>query len=161
MLHRGVRRRANPSLERGDGQELGLIPLKIPSGGFGFGSVVTNPVATLAGRDRGLVRKQSGGLAVYDLPAGTQPFIIPGEGNRENRGRFSGDGTKVVQVMGRYDAKKNPSRVAVWDIAAARKLGEVELPGLGFPTAAVTPDGKTLITAGDDNSRRAGTPRSP
>ena len=51
-------------------------------------------------------------------------------------------------MIGSYDAKKESVRVAVWDIAAARKLGEVELPGIGFPTAAVTPDGKTLITAG-------------
>ncbi len=139
------------------GQELGPIPLKNPGGGFGFGGVVTNPVALSPDGTRGLVPdSSSAGLAVYDLPAGTQQFVIPNDANRESRGRFSADGTKIVQMMTSYETKKNPSRVAVWDIATAKKLGEVELPGLGQLSAALTPDGKTLITAGTKMDDKGG-----
>jgi WD40 repeat protein len=136
------------------GKELGAIKFRAP-GSVGFG---LPPAATLAPTGTRALTSEGGGLAIYDLPAGTQAFIIPGEGNRENRGTFSADGTKVVQVIGSYDAKKEPARVAVWDVAAARKLGEVELPGIGFPSAVVTPEGKTLITAGVRQLEEGGNP---
>jgi len=136
------------------GKELGAIKLK-PPGATGF---ALSPAAVLASTGVRALTNESGGLAIYDLPAGTQAFVIPGEGTRENRGTFCSNGTKVVQVLGTYDAKKTPSRVAVWDVAAARKLGEVELPGIGLPAAVVTPDGKRLITSGQRQTEDGGAP---
>jgi WD40 repeat protein len=36
----------------------------------------------------------------------------------------------------------------VWDVVAGKKLGEVTLPDVGDLSAALSPDGKTLVTAG-------------
>ena len=55
-----------------------------------------------------------------------------------------------------FDIKKNPARVAVWDLATAKKLGVVELPGITYPTAVLTPDGKTLIVAGVRQDEKTG-----
>jgi WD40 repeat protein len=126
------------------GMELGSIRLK-PPGAAGFG---LSPSATLAPTGARALVPESGGLAIYDLPAGTQAFVIPGDTVRESRGAFTADGAKVIQVLGSYDLKKNPARVVMWDVVAARKLGEIELPGFGFPQAVLTADGKTLVTAG-------------
>lgn len=130
------------------GKELGTVALKIPAGGFGSQVVVGSVSFSTDGTKALATETSNGGIAVYDVPAGTQQFVIPGDLNRENRGSFSGDGTKVVQLMTSYDAKKNPARVAVWDVVAARKLGEVELPGWNQVAASLSPDGKTLVTAG-------------
>ncbi|VTT97452.1 (myosin heavy-chain) kinase : Transcriptional regulator, XRE family OS=Streptomyces iranensis GN=SIRAN5266 PE=4 SV=1: PQQ_2: WD40 [Gemmataceae bacterium] len=127
------------------GKELGTLPLKTPQTGYGSG-VVTGTVYLTADGTRALAN-DGNGLAVYDLPAGTQQFVIPTDYNRENRAVFTPDGAKVVQLVSSYDAKKNPSRVVVWDVAAAKKLGEVDLPGLTQVQAALSPDGKTLVTA--------------
>lgn len=128
------------------GKELGSLALKNPEGGYGpglvSGMIVLSPDGTRA------LAYEGNGTAIYDLPSGTQQYVIPGDFNRENRSSFSSDGSKVVQLMTSYDVKKNPARVAVWDVAAAKKLGEVELPGLLQVNAALSPDGKTIVTAG-------------
>jgi WD40 repeat protein len=146
----GVILRWNPAT----GQELGPLALKLP-GGFGTGVATGSAVLSPDGT-RAVVPDGSAGLALYDLPAGTQQYVIPGDFNRESRGVFSADGTKVVQVMTSYDAKKNPARVAVWDVVAAKKLGEVELPGTAYLSAAITPDGKTLVTGGTKSDDKGG-----
>ncbi len=128
------------------GKELGSLPLKNPEGGYGpglvSGMVVLTPDGTRA------LASEGNGIAIYDLPSGTQQYVIPGDLNRENRGSFSSDGSKVVQLMTSYDAKKNPARVALWDVAGAKKLGEFELPELVQVNATLSPDGKTIVTAG-------------
>jgi WD40 repeat protein len=126
------------------GKELGAIALKSP----GASGVSYAPAATLSVDGTRALVSESGGLSVFDLPSGTQAFAIPGDVSRESRGAFSADGSRIVQVLGSYDVKKVPARVIVWDVAAARKLGAIELPGTAFPLAVVTPDAKTLITSG-------------
>jgi len=139
------------------GKELGTLALKYPGGGFAAGGPVGGPVTLSADGTRALAADSiSRGLGVYDLPAGTQQFVIPGDFNLESRGTFSADGTRVVQVMTSYDPKKSPARVAVWDAAAGKKLGEVELPGVGFLSAAVSPDGKSLVTAAVRRDEKGG-----
>ena len=68
--------------EASTGKELGAIKLK------GRARRVSASRRRPRSRrpERGLTR-ESGGLAVYDLPAGMQAFIIPGEGNRETAAR--------------------------------------------------------------------------
>ncbi len=127
------------------GKELGSLSLKIPAGGYG--NVVTGQIILSADGTRALAHDGSG-LAVYDLPAGTQQYVIPGDYNRDNQGSFSSDSNKVVQVMSSYDVKKNPARVAVWDVVTTKKLVEIELPGWNQVSASLTPDGKTLVTMG-------------
>jgi WD40 repeat protein len=128
-------------------KELGSLALKLPGTLYGS-SVVATSVTLSADGSRALASDTTGGTAVYDLPSGSQQFVIPGDNNRDSRGSFTADGSKVVQVLASYDGKKNPGRALVWDIASAKKLGGVELPGMGQLTAALSPDGKTLITAG-------------
>ncbi len=139
----GVILRCDPTT----GKELGTIPLRVPGGGFGPG-VVTASVALAPDGTRALAAEGSGGLGIYDLPAGTQQFVIPGDPNRNNRGAFTSDGARLVQTMTSFDPKKFPARVAVWDLATGRKLGEVEVPGVASVAAALSPDAKSLITAG-------------
>ncbi|MCE9562709.1 MAG: hypothetical protein K8U57_11740 [Planctomycetes bacterium] len=128
------------------GKELGSLTLKMPAGGYGSG-VVTGAIVLSPDGTRALAY-DGNGIAVYDLPAGTQQYVIPGDFNRNNEAKFSGDGSKVVQVMSSYDAKKNPTRIAVWDVVTTKKLGEIELPGLNQVNASLSPDGKSLVTIG-------------
>ena len=44
----------------------------------------------------------------------------------------------------------------MWDVAAAKKLGEVELPEIGYPSAVLAADGKTLIVAGVRQNDKTG-----
>ena len=125
------------------GKELGSLSLKGPAVSFGPAVVALSPDGT-----RALSYEGGGALGVYDLPGCTQQFVIPGDPNRGSRGAFTADGSKVVQMLSSYDTKTTPARAVVWDIASAKKLGEVELPGVGELTAALSPDGKTLVTAG-------------
>lgn len=138
------------------GKELGSLALRIPGGGFGSG-VVNTPVTLSADGTRALASDGSGGIGVFDLPAGTQQFAIPGDSNRESRGSFSADGAKVVQVLTSFDPKYVP-RAAVWDVATGRKLAEVSLPGLTQVGAGLAPDGKTLVTVGvrQDDAKKGG-----
>jgi len=129
------------------GKELGTSTLKPPSGGYGYGPL-SNPITLSPDGTRALASDSGGGIGVYDLPAGTQQFVLPGDTNRDSRGAFTPDSTKILQTMSSYDVKKNPTRATAWDIAGAKKLIEVELPGLTSVAAAFSPDAKTLITAG-------------
>jgi WD40 repeat protein len=138
------------------GKELGAIPLRIPGGGFGAG-LVGGPVTLSADGTRALASDGSGGLGVFDLPAGSQPFAIPGDSGREARGGFSADGTKVIQVLTSFDPKNVP-RVAVWDVASGKKLAEVQLPGLTQVGAGLSPDGKSLVTVGVRQDDKKGGP---
>lgn len=135
--------------EAAGGKELGTVALKPPSGPFGPAAVVTSAVTLSPDGTRALANEGfAGGIGVYDLPSGVQLFVIPGDATRQSTGAFTPDGTKVVQVLASYDAKKNPTLVAVWDLAAGKKLGEVEVPGFTTVSASVTPDGKSLVTGG-------------
>lgn len=128
------------------GKELGSVPLRVPGGGFGSG-LVTTAVALSPDGTRALAPDGSGGLGVYELPSGTQQFVIPGEQNREGRGAFTPDGTKVIQVLTSFDPKNTP-RAAVWEVASGRRLVQVDLPGFTQAAAALSADGKTLVTTG-------------
>jgi WD40 repeat protein len=130
------------------GMQLGSQGLKLPAGGFSGTGMVVGPIALSVDGTKALASEGSGGIAVYDLPAGTQQFVIPGDINRDNRGVLTNDGTRVIQFMTSYDVKKHPARIAVWDVIAAKKLGQVELPGWTQPAASLSPDGKTLVVAG-------------
>jgi WD40 repeat protein len=138
------------------GRELGTLQLKVPGGGFGAG-VVTLPVTLSPDGSRGLASDSSGGIGVYDLPAGNQQFVIPGDPSRQSTGSFSPDGGKVVQILSSFDTMATPPRVAVWDVAVGTKLGDVELAGLANVSAAVTPNGKALVAAGIRQQEKGGT----
>src|SRR5262249_13168482 len=62
------------------GKELGSLALRIPGGGFGP-VTVSGPVTLSTDGTRALGFDGSGGLGVFDLPAGTQQFTIPGDNN--------------------------------------------------------------------------------
>ncbi|MBA4066881.1 MAG: hypothetical protein C0501_24875 [Isosphaera sp.] len=128
-----------------NGKELGAVGLKVPGSSYGSG-FVTGPVTLSPDGTRALA-SDGNGVGLYDLPAGTQQFVIPGSPDRGNTVTFAPDGARLVQVQTALDSSKFPARVAVWDAASARRLGGVELPGAPVVAAAVSPDGKTLFTA--------------
>jgi WD40 repeat protein len=123
------------------GKELGALALKGSAVGYTSTLAALSPDGT-----RALGYEGGSALGVYDLPAGTQQFVLPGDLNRNSRGAFTADGTKVVQVLPAFDPKAAPSRVDVWDVATAKKLGAVEVPDTRELNAALSPDGKTLAT---------------
>lgn len=139
------------------GKQLETTFMKSPFGGI-TPNYVTSPVSLSSDGTRVLAGEGFGGMGIYDMATGSQLFALPTY-DRNSRCLFTPDGTKIVQVLNSFDLKKNPARVLVWDVATTRKLGEVTLPGIGYPAAAVTPDGKSLITAGikqDDSGKTGG-----
>jgi WD40 repeat protein len=122
------------------GKELGPLALKLGRLPFGPVLAALSPDGT-----RALTLEGGTTLGVYALPSGTQQFVIPGNTSLGTRGAFSADGSKLIQAISSYDPK-TPGRAAVWDSATGKKLGEVELPGVSDVAAAVSPDGKTLVT---------------
>ena len=128
------------------GKPAGEVAIKRPNTGYGGYSAAAVLSADAA---RALVLDSGGGIGVHDLATGVQQYVIPSPQDAIAVGTFSADGTKIiVSSASTYDYKKKPARVTVWDAAASTKLGSVELPGYSLVTAAVTPDGKYLITAG-------------
>lgn len=126
------------------GKPLGPVPLRAPD----FGSTTSiGPAALSVGAARALVR-DSVGVGVYDLASGAQQYVIPTPVDGWAQATFSPDGARIVLTSFGYDPKKVPARVSVWDAAAGKRLGAVELPGYRSVAAAVTPDGKFLVTAG-------------
>ncbi|HSQ54503.1 MAG TPA: WD40 repeat domain-containing protein [Gemmata sp.] len=129
--------------DRATGKELGTLALEAPPGTFyNRGTAVLSPDGTRA------LGYDANSLGLYDLPAGSQQFVIPGDINRASRGGFSSDGNKVIQLLTSYDPKQHPARAVVWDVTSGKKLGEVNLPNVGDLAAALAPDGKLLFTAG-------------
>ncbi len=137
------------------GKELDTIRLKIPGLNYGSG-YVNSPVRLSFDGTMAMASEGGSGSGLYSLPGGNQQFVIPGDNNRESRTTFSSDGTKAIQLLTSYDAKKNPPRVAAWDLKFARKLGSIELPPLGQVAADLSPDGKTIITAGVRQDEKGG-----
>ncbi|HEV3437208.1 MAG TPA: WD40 repeat domain-containing protein [Gemmata sp.] len=129
------------------GKQRGTLDLKSPSTGYGSSVVTSTVMLTADGTVALAYEGGNNGLGIYDVATGMQQFVIPGDNNRQSIGAFTLDGRKVVQILTSYDIKKNPPRVAVWDIATAEKLGGVELGAMNQIVATITPDGKTLITA--------------
>jgi WD40 repeat protein len=130
-------------------KELGRVGLKLPTARFGE----TNAAPEAISADgKWALSHETGGVGVYELPTGIQQFLIPSDSDRRGRGAFTSDSSKLVQII--PATKDSPIRVAVWDIASAKKLGGVKLPGAGAVSAALTPNGKTLVTAGmKDNEK--------
>ncbi len=130
--------------ELATGKPVGTVTLRQPNSGFGG----YQPAAIFP-QDvtRALVRDSGGGLGVHDLATGTQQYVIPVAYEGASSAAFSADGAKVVVASSSDDTKKLPARVTVWDVAAAKKVADRELPGFGTISASITPDGKHLITA--------------
>lgn len=123
---------------------LGPVILRAPD--FGFTTAI-GPAALSSGAARALVR-DSAGVGVYDLTSGSQQYVIPTPADGWAQATFSPDGARIVLTSFGYDPRKVPARVVVWDAAAGKRVGAVELPGYRSVVAAVTPDGKFLVTAG-------------
>jgi WD40 repeat protein len=130
--------------ELATGKPLGPVALRAPD--FGYTTSI-GPAALSAGAVRALAR-DSAGVGVYDLASGSQQYVIPTAADGWSQATFSPDGARVVLTSFGYDPKKVPARVSVWDAQAGKRLGTVELPGFRSVVAAVTPDGKFLVTAG-------------
>lgn len=130
--------------ELATGKPAGTVTIRVPN--FGFGGDA--PVAALSpGATRALVR-DANGVGVYDLTTGVQQYVIPTPADGWSQATFSPDGARVVVATSGYEVKKAPCRVSVWDAAAGKRLGAFELPGYSLLSAAVTPDGKHVVTAG-------------
>lgn len=130
--------------ELATGKPLGPVALRAPD--FGYTTSI-GPAALSSGAARALAR-DSAGVGVYDLASGAQQYVIPTAADGWSQATFSPDGARIVLTSFGYDPKKVPARVGVWDAAAGKRLGAVELPGYRSVVAAVTPDGKFLVTAG-------------
>jgi WD40 repeat protein len=126
------------------GKPAGAVGLRQPNTGYGgyMPGAIFSPDVT-----RALVRDPTGGLGVHDLATGTQQYVIPVPYDGPSYATFSPDGSKVLVASSSYDTKKMPARVTVWDVAGAKRVAALDLPGSGALVAALTPDGKHLVTA--------------
>jgi WD40 repeat protein len=130
--------------ELATGKPAGAVAFRAPYGPFGG---VMPPAQFSPDMTRALVR-DTGGLGVYEAAHGTEQYVIPAPAEGFSSGAFSADGSKVVVGTTSYNPKQSPARVAVWDVATTKRLLSVDLPGVGTVAAALTPDGKRLVTAG-------------
>jgi WD40 repeat protein len=87
-----------------------------------------------------------GGFGVHDAATGMQEFVIPTNQFINHRATFAADGSKVITTEGHFDGKKSPGVVGVWDVASAKRVFTLALPGHALPGAALTLDGKHLVT---------------
>jgi WD40 repeat protein len=130
--------------ELATGKPAGAVAFRSPYGHF---AGPLPPAVLSPDLSRALIRDVSG-LGVYDVAGGTQRYVIPAPIEGFTSGGFSADGSKVVVVTSSYNPKQSPARASVWDVATTRRLASVELPGVSAVAAAITPDGKLLVTAG-------------
>jgi WD40 repeat protein len=137
--------------EMATGKPVGTVALRQPGTNFGGyqPAAIFSPDAT-----RALVRDSSGGLGVHDLATGTQQYVIPVAYEGASLGVFSANGSNVVVASSSYDTKKFPAHVAVWDVASAKRVTSLDLPGYGTVSAAITPDGKYIVTAGRKSAEK-------
>ncbi len=131
--------------ELATGKPMGAVPLRLPDVGFG---AQPGPAALSADARFALVRDSTGGVGVHDLATGAQQYVIPAALDGYSQGFFSPDGGRIVVTTSAFDPKKGPCRVAVYEAASGKRLGGVELPGYRSVVAAVTRDGKFVVTAG-------------
>lgn len=90
--------------------------------------------------------RDNNGLCVYDVSNLTEEYNIPSHFEGYSAGTFTTDGSKIVITSNSYNTKKVPARVTVWDTVASKRLSSLELLGVGMVSAAVTPDGKHIVT---------------
>jgi WD40 repeat protein len=129
--------------ELATGKLIGPAPGHPWRGRFGTGSGVAE---FAPGGGRALV-SDYGGYGVHDGTTGVQEFVIPITWFGYQKAAFTADGSKVVLSLGSYDGKKEPASVSVWDVAAAKRVFALQLPGHSTTDAALTPNGKHLVTA--------------
>lgn len=138
--------------ELATGKPAGAVAFRTPSAPFGG----TSPPALFSpDLSRALVR-DSGGLGVFEAAHGAEQYVIPAPAEGFSTGGFSADGSKVIVATTSYNPKQSPARVSVWDVAAARRVVSLDLPGVGTVAAALTPDGKRLVTAGRKQPEKGG-----
>src|SRR5262249_49141232 len=71
---------------------------------------------------------------------------IPVNQYNARRAAFTADASKVISSEGGSDAKSWPAEIAVWDVASAKRVFAIRLPNHSMTDAALTPDGKQLVT---------------
>jgi WD40 repeat protein len=96
------------------------------------------------GGGRVLVNDGSG-FGVHDGTTGLQQFVLPVAAYAVRKAAFTADGTKVITTDGRADGK-GTATASLWDVLAAKRLLLLSFPNCAAPDAALTPDGKHLVT---------------
>jgi WD40 repeat protein len=96
-----------------------------------------------------------GNYALHDGTTGMQEYVIPISQPNIHRATFTADGAKVITCEGSSDGKREPAVVAVWDVAAAKRLLSLQLTNHLMPDAGLTPDGKRLITVSRKPAEKA------
>jgi WD40 repeat protein len=93
------------------------------------------------------VTRDYGSFALYDVATAKQQYVIPSAPENYPTAAFAADGSKAVVITPGTAYRKTPAHVDVWDVRAGKRLLGVDLAGSGYAGAALTPDGKHLLTA--------------
>ena len=90
----------------------------------------------------------SGSGRVSSITPPSELFAIPAIGETSGVLRPTEDGTKGVVIHTTYNDKVKTLPVTAWDLVSARKLGEVQVPKVGYEGtfATILSDGKRLVT---------------
>ncbi|MGI5208113.1 WD40 repeat domain-containing serine/threonine protein kinase [Spirillospora sp. CA-108201] len=113
-------------------------PLRtLRAGGGGVNALAFSPDGrTLAGPDR-----------LWDTATGGVLADVSGAGG-VNAVVFSRDGRRVIAGMDGFQGRDEPGSVRVWDVRTRSPIAHVADQGRKTSSLALTPDGRTLVTAG-------------
>ncbi|MDY3562409.1 hypothetical protein R5W23_003875 [Gemmata sp. JC673] len=119
-----------------------------PGGGLG-------PVAAVSADGRFMAAVNVKTLDVHDLGTGKRVLQLPRPENGSPTMSLSADGGRLA-ITGRFQRTPGdvPVTCTVWDVKTAAELARVTILQNEYPSAALSPDGKTLITSGSHRDLR-------
>jgi WD40 repeat protein len=94
-------------------------------------------------------------IRMIDLEAGKEVKSFIGHKGNVRSLAVTADGKHLVSTGG---GDKDGGSVRLWSLKSAKQLRQFDEKGRFFPVAAVSPDGKTVLTSTSERSAKSGTP---
>jgi WD40 repeat protein len=126
----------------------GKLAETLPSrpGTLGYGARL--PAGTLSSDYKYRLIRDSATFAVYDAANWSQLYTFPLPSTGYLSANFSADGSKIATTLVTNENKVRAARVLCTATATGKIVGKVSLPGYTSAQAAITTDGKYIVTAG-------------
>ncbi len=126
----------------------GKLAETMPSrpGTLGYGARL--PAGTLSSDYKYRLIRDSATFAVYDAANWSQLYTFPLPSTGYLSANFSADGSKIASTLVTNENKVRAARVLCTATATGKVIAKVSLPGYTSAQAAITTDGKYIVTAG-------------